>query len=157
MCGKVKIHKLLASPGDTLNVKIKSNQTISLCWGISMSDRLLYNTRYESLVRKSFWRSMLLNHCILETNGFFESTKLFIPASLNKLITTFSALETFGSEYRYPTKIFSDSKPTPIFGGNIYIKGFGNPVLNPRLTEIPCLRLADEGVCQQTKNCQRGK
>ena len=62
----------------------------------------------------------------------FESSKLFIPASLNKLITAFSALETFGPEYRYPTKIYSDSKPTPVFGGNIYIKGFGNPVLNPQ-------------------------
>ena len=62
----------------------------------------------------------------------FESSKLFIPASLNKLITAFSALETFGPEYRYPTKISSDSKPTPVFGGNIYIKGFGNPVLNPQ-------------------------
>ena len=61
----------------------------------------------------------------------YNSDKLFIPASITKLFTCFSVLETYNKYYTFKTKVYFNEKPTAYYRGNIYIKGFGNPVLTP--------------------------
>lgn len=52
------------------------------------------------------------------------------PASVMKLITTATAIELLGSDYRYPTTICYDGTlKDGILNGNLYIKGSGDPTL----------------------------
>lgn len=54
------------------------------------------------------------------------------PASIQKTISTATALEIFGDDYRFTTTIQYDGtidKATKILHGNIYIKGGGDPAL----------------------------
>lgn len=45
------------------------------------------------------------------------------PASVMKLVTTYSALELLGPAYRWKTEVYTD-------GGNLALKGYGDPKLN---------------------------
>jgi D-alanyl-D-alanine carboxypeptidase/D-alanyl-D-alanine-endopeptidase (penicillin-binding protein 4) len=45
------------------------------------------------------------------------------PASVMKLVTTFAALELLGPAYRWKTEAYLD-------GGNLHLKGYGDPKLN---------------------------
>ena len=60
----------------------------------------------------------------------FNEDKLFTPASLSKIITALISLESLGTNYRFETQVFRSSPITSNYNGNIYIKGFGNPVLS---------------------------
>ena len=48
---------------------------------------------------------------------------LFIPASTLKLFTCLGALQILGPDYRFQTKLYLDQS------NNLYIKGFGDPLL----------------------------
>lgn len=59
------------------------------------------------------------------------------PASTLKLLTTAAALETFGPEHRFQTKLYAASTPdgNGILKGNLYLQGGGDPTLgSPRVT-----------------------
>ncbi len=47
----------------------------------------------------------------------------FIPASILKISTALAALRVLGSDYRFRTELYLDSK------NNLYIRGFGDPLL----------------------------
>ncbi|MCP5465913.1 MAG: D-alanyl-D-alanine carboxypeptidase [Thermotogae bacterium] len=69
----------------------------------------------------------------LETENIiyeYNKDKMFIPASLNKLLVTYAALKQFGASKTFETKIYFDNIPQPLYNGNIYIKGFGDPYLS---------------------------
>ncbi len=53
------------------------------------------------------------------------------PASTLKLLTSAAALEAFGPEHRFETRIYADAMPdvTGALNGNIYIRGGGDPTL----------------------------
>lgn len=53
-----------------------------------------------------------------------NSTTLFIPASILKILTSSFALETLGKEYRFKTQIAYDRKT-----GVLYLKGSADPLL----------------------------
>lgn len=56
--------------------------------------------------------------------------KLFIPASNMKLITTAAALVKLYPDYTFKTKVLFDGKISEnILKGNLYLKGFGDPLL----------------------------
>jgi len=57
--------------------------------------------------------------------------KLLIPASKVKLVLAAAALSALGPTYSYPTEILSDGplSATGSFEGNLYLKGYGDPVL----------------------------
>lgn len=58
-----------------------------------------------------------------------HSKRLFIPASLTKIITSYYALEKLGEDYRYKTTIFSDDwrqKGNTLYS-NIYLQFKGDP------------------------------
>ncbi len=54
------------------------------------------------------------------------------PASTMKLVTTWSALELLGADYRWRTEVYADRLPTNgILHSNIYVRGSGDPKLIP--------------------------
>lgn len=57
--------------------------------------------------------------------------KPLIPASNVKLVLAAAALSALGPTYSYRTEILSDGPPSPtgILSGNLYLKGYGDPVL----------------------------
>ena len=72
----------------------------------------------------------------------YHSKDRLIPASILKLLTTVAALRKLGGSYRFPTEIFVDSLPKqignegeisvdftepPKEGGNLYLRGYGDP------------------------------
>ena len=55
------------------------------------------------------------------------------PASVMKIVTTASALELLGDDYRYETLLQYDGKiKDGVLNGNIYIKGSGDPTLGSK-------------------------
>ena len=65
-----------------------------------------------------------------------ESTRL-TPASTLKLITTAAALEAFGPDHRFETKLYAQTVPdnNGVLHGNLYLQGAGDPTLgSPRVT-----------------------
>ena len=59
-----------------------------------------------------------------------HSDRLFAPASNVKLLTTAMALKRLGPDYRFKTGLYA-TMPVggEILGGDIYVKGFGDPNL----------------------------
>lgn len=60
----------------------------------------------------------------------FDADREMIPASVLKLVTTATALELLGDDYRYTTSLeYDGSISKGILNGNLYIKGSGDPTL----------------------------
>lgn len=60
----------------------------------------------------------------------YDSLRYLTPASVLKTITTATALELLGSDYRFPTALEYDGELAEgILHGNLYIKGSGDPSL----------------------------
>lgn len=64
---------------------------------------------------------------ILDYNGSMS----LIPASIQKILTTYSALDILGPEYTYQTQITHDGsiQEDGTLDGNVYIEGVGDPTL----------------------------
>jgi PBP4 family serine-type D-alanyl-D-alanine carboxypeptidase len=57
--------------------------------------------------------------------------ELLPPASTMKILTVATALEKLQSKFLFRTIIFSDSRPkNGVIQGNIYLKGYGNPIFS---------------------------
>ncbi len=77
----------------------------------------------------------------------YNSEKLFIPASNTKLLTALVALESLGDDYKFQTKIYYTGEISNNFRGNLYIKGFGDPVLTSlQYKEILKRATVDRGI-----------
>ncbi|MFN8388953.1 MAG: D-alanyl-D-alanine carboxypeptidase/D-alanyl-D-alanine-endopeptidase [Bdellovibrionota bacterium] len=74
----------------------------------------------------------------------YNSTDTLTPASVQKLIVTALALKLLGGQYRFPTEVFVDHLPKELTDpnaaqvdfkepltsvGNLYVRGYGDPVL----------------------------
>ena len=54
------------------------------------------------------------------------------PASTIKLLTTISALDQLGAEYRFKTKLYLKGRiERGVLEGHLYVKGFGDPKMVP--------------------------
>lgn len=84
-----------------------------------------------------------------------------VPASVLKIVTTYTALKILGGSYRFPTEIFLDALPKelgpateervdfhvpPKEVGNVYIRGYGDPLFDTHRLEDLVLALARYGV-----------
>lgn len=70
----------------------------------------------------------------------YNTDRVFNPASLVKLATTFAALKKLGAEYRFPVKIFADGNVrSGALEGDLYVMG-EPPIFN----EISALVISDE-------------
>lgn len=60
----------------------------------------------------------------------YQNNKSFTPASVMKLVTTATALETLGSDFRYMTKLeYRGNIVNGVLFGDLIIKGDGDPTL----------------------------
>ncbi len=60
----------------------------------------------------------------------YDEQRQVIPASVLKTVTTATALELLGNDYRFPTYIEYDGEiVNGVLTGNLYIKGSGDPTL----------------------------
>ena len=60
----------------------------------------------------------------------YDTLRQLTPASVMKLVTTATALELIGEDYRYPTRITYDGHiEDGMLRGNLYIEGSGDPSL----------------------------
>lgn len=63
----------------------------------------------------------------------FNSDMVLSPASCQKLITTASALEILGPDYKFKTVILIDGKiENGLLNGNLIVKAYGDPSLNSK-------------------------
>lgn len=69
-------------------------------------------------------------------------TEILIPASNTKLYTTFTAVQKLGKDFRLKTSLFTPDRSFEdgVIDGNLYLKGYGNPLL----TSEDLLRMAEE-------------
>lgn len=67
----------------------------------------------------------------------YDAERELIPASVMKLVTTATAFELLGENFRYETVLMYDGHITDgILNGNLYIRGSGDPTLGSRDTDI---------------------
>ncbi len=65
----------------------------------------------------------------------YNADKLFLPASVYKIITTSYALEKLGAQYTFKTKVFFNGTIDAVnhtLNGDIYIEGGGDPTLGSK-------------------------
>jgi len=80
--------------------------------------------------------------CVLDMNSSRKIVDLnaqlcIEPASIAKLVTTAVALETFGPDYRFETKIeYTGKIENGVLNGDIWIRGGGDPSLGSRQTGL---------------------
>lgn len=58
-----------------------------------------------------------------------DAERLLIPASNMKIITASAALDILKPEYTFKTEVYVDGLRNGIVEGNIYLKGYGDPLL----------------------------
>jgi len=63
----------------------------------------------------------------------YNEDKFFTPASLTKIFTLLTALETFNEEYAYPTSFYFSSTIPGEINGDLYIVGSGDPTQSPEV------------------------
>jgi PBP4 family serine-type D-alanyl-D-alanine carboxypeptidase len=69
------------------------------------------------------------------------------PASTTKLFPSFSAFYTMGSDYMIPTQVLSDGMiENGVFKGDIYLKGFGDALLDEQDITALVLQLKQKGI-----------
>lgn len=74
--------------------------------------------------------ALVINASTGEVVDAFNQDKVLTPASCTKLITTCTALELLGSDFRFSTYIETDGTISDsILNGNLYIRGTGDPTL----------------------------
>jgi D-alanyl-D-alanine carboxypeptidase len=91
---------------------------------------LIYNPlNQDTLVKQNIWSQM-------------------IPASVTKLYTTAVSLQLLGKDFKIKTKIVTNdfNIKDGIINGNIYIKGFGNPVFSTSDLESFADKLVSLGI-----------
>jgi serine-type D-Ala-D-Ala carboxypeptidase/endopeptidase (penicillin-binding protein 4) len=75
-----------------------------------------------------------------------------IPASVNKLFTTSTALQRFGPDRTLQTEVLSDVAPdeTGVVAGNVYLRGGGDPTFTTARARVLARQLAASGVTEVT-------
>lgn len=60
----------------------------------------------------------------------YNSSKLFIPGSVSKVVIAIAALNVLGGDFRFKTQLAYKGKiDAGVLKGDLYIKGFGDPLL----------------------------
>ncbi|MCS7054404.1 MAG: D-alanyl-D-alanine carboxypeptidase [Ignavibacterium sp.] len=111
-----------------LEIKIKN--IISKAPSDTKAAILIYNPlNQDTIYKQNIWEQM-------------------VPASVTKLFTTAVALQLLGKDFKVKTKLLTDdfNIKDGIINGNIYLKGFGNPIFSRFDLENFAQRLVDLGI-----------
>jgi D-alanyl-D-alanine carboxypeptidase/D-alanyl-D-alanine-endopeptidase (penicillin-binding protein 4) len=75
-----------------------------------------------------------------------------IPASVNKLFTTSTALQRFGPDRTLQTEVLADAAPdeTGVIAGNVYLRGGGDPTFTTVRARVLARQLAASGITEVT-------
>ena len=95
---------------------------------------------------------LIYNPLLGDTIYSVNHTQSMIPASNTKLFTTAAALDIMGSSYILSTQILSDDNnfSDSVLNGNIYLKGFGNPVFTSSELDSLVRELLNMGIKEIT-------
>ncbi|MDI6803711.1 MAG: D-alanyl-D-alanine carboxypeptidase/D-alanyl-D-alanine-endopeptidase [Bacteroidota bacterium] len=103
------------------SISIVSNETRT-----SIIDSLLNNKLLDAAFVGIKVVNLTKNETIYEKNP----NKLFRPASNMKLITTGAAIELMSADFYFKTELITDGEIVDsILNGNLYLKGYGDPLL----------------------------
>jgi D-alanyl-D-alanine carboxypeptidase/D-alanyl-D-alanine-endopeptidase (penicillin-binding protein 4) len=103
------------------------------------------------LADSSLWQAQCGLY-LIELNGSQplyarNQDQLFIPASVNKIFTTAAALYDLGPNRQFLTAVYGDSLWTGgKLKGDVYLKGFGDPLLSSADLEALAFRLKSRGI-----------
>ena len=130
-----------------LNPKIKSQMKNSI--GLVLLIQFIFTPSKAETPIERFTTSPLLKNANvsvmiknLETGKItsaYRPENVAIPASTLKLVTTASALEMLGADFRFQTKLEIDGELSPkgILNGNLFILGGGDPTLGSKYIGDP--------------------
>ena len=78
----------------------------------------------------------------------YEGDRQLTPASVMKTVTSATALELLGEDYRFETTVEYDGelRPDGVLDGNLYIRGGGDPTLNSSESRTPKDSIVDAWV-----------
>ncbi|NIP29917.1 MAG: D-alanyl-D-alanine carboxypeptidase/D-alanyl-D-alanine-endopeptidase [Candidatus Dadabacteria bacterium] len=88
-------------------------------------------------------KSLKTNEVIFDYN----SKKNFIPASNNKIVSSFAALGLLGNDFRFKTEFYSGGEiHGSVLHGGLYVKGYGDPTIDHEALERIAKRLYLMGI-----------
>jgi len=105
-----------------------------------LSPFLISEAQVSKIFGKRAYRHASVGICVLDMNSSKKIVDLnaqlcIQPASVAKLVTTAVALETFGPDYRFETKIeYTGKIENGVLQGDLWIRGGGDPSLGSRQT-----------------------
>jgi D-alanyl-D-alanine carboxypeptidase/D-alanyl-D-alanine-endopeptidase (penicillin-binding protein 4) len=91
-------------------------------------------TMLDARVRGGKWGVMVVSLTRGDTLFARNAGEMMLPASTMKLFSTGAALDRFGPEYTFSTDVLRDQAvgPDGTLGGNIYLRGDGDPSMSSR-------------------------
>jgi D-alanyl-D-alanine carboxypeptidase/D-alanyl-D-alanine-endopeptidase (penicillin-binding protein 4) len=91
-------------------------------------------TMLDARVRSGKWGVMVVSLTRGDTLFARNAGEMLLPASTMKLYSTAAALDRFGPEYTFSTDVLRDQAvgPDGTLGGNIYLRGDGDPSMSSR-------------------------
>lgn len=95
-----------------------------------LQDTILQLTAQAPVLQGAWWAAKA-EYPGKEVLFSVNETQRMAPASTLKLITSAAVLDTFGPNYQFETRLYTDDKPDEngVLNGNIYIRGGGDPAL----------------------------
>lgn len=90
-------------------------------------------------------KSLINNETIFEYN----SDKLFIPASNQKVIVSTVALSLLKSKYRFKTEFYAGGELRDgVLHGGLYVKGYADPTINTETLRLIAIQFKQKGLKQ---------
>jgi serine-type D-Ala-D-Ala carboxypeptidase/endopeptidase (penicillin-binding protein 4) len=97
---------------------------------------LSFDQQVDNLIDNGSFILTRNNHIVAERNP----EKLFIPASILKIVTSLASLSILGPEYRFQTELYLTKN------NDLYIKGSGDPFLTSEEVRLILTALKEKGV-----------
>ena len=127
---------------------------VLLCLSVGLrADATLLDRRLDAILSDGLLASASVGVLVVETQSgetLYErdADRALMPASNMKLVTTLAALQFLGAEYRYTTALCAERGPDDggRMGGDLYVRGGGDPTLTHEHLAEMAAALAEAGV-----------
>lgn len=129
---------------------LKDNLLRSSCWfalffsiGICLGSNALASGAVDRFASLRIFRSASVGVSVVEVSGnktvcALSPLQNLTPASTLKLLTTATALEMFGPDFCFETKVsYSGKVVDHVLQGNLYVRGVGDPTLGSMHSNRP--------------------